>query len=353
MNNLVKPLWKSGLVACVGVLLMSGAAVGAPDYYVSGADHAVNQITSSADALLSGVGLWTTGMEIYEVEIFDSFDPETNTFGSSLGDDSEHRTTPGYLEITFTSPIPVTAGNPVYARVLSNLTNSYYVNTVSPPGPGVSHFSIDGSTWFDLYTDYGHAGLTWSDLGAAAPANFVIDPIISAPPGITATKIDGNWDITNQQFNDQTDTFTLGKKANELEPFVAELEVTGGMSPIFITEEVINDTGEDWIGYGFQLGFWDEVNQRFVSSTVGDELAFRQGYNNSGQFDSPTFSEDSLYFDGALIPAGGTATFNLMIDLPGDPEFIFALRQYAIPEPGTAMLLGIAGLMLLGFRRRR
>ncbi len=358
MGNSIKQWHKSVLLSSIVVALLGGAAWGQPDVYIQSPALGYNVFSANEPWDRVDVTFWLGGSITWatpasSVHLFgavpDGVAPPLKS--------APITTTAGEHTLSFDMGSTMGAGTYYAMLQPGNATHGVFTSGTQD---NVSFFSFDGTNWSDLNTYTFNSGSPLYSLPSAAqfnaPGNFTISavPSMAPVPGITATDVDGNWDITSQQFNDQNDTFTLNKTANELKPFVAELEVTGGMSPIFISETVTNDTDEDWIGYGFQLGFWDAVEEKFVPATVGDGLAFRQGFNSSMEFGSPTtFSPNSIYFDGALIADGGTATFNLMVDLPGDPQFTFALRQYAIPEPGTAMLLGIAGLMLLGFRRRR
>ncbi|MDY0171061.1 MAG: PEP-CTERM sorting domain-containing protein [Thermoguttaceae bacterium] len=359
MGNSIKQWHKSVLLCSVIVGLLGGAALAAPDVYIQSPSLGYNVFNANEPWDCVDVTFWlggqiTTFTLPSNVHIYDQV-PDGVTPGLQS---APIATTAGEHTLHFDMGTEMPAGT--YYAVLQpgNATHGVFTSGTQD---NVSFFSFDGANWSDLNTytfDSGNPLLTWPSFTQFnAPGNFTISAVPSMAPvaGIVATGVHGDWEITDQQFVQGVfDTLDVEKTANELKPFVMEVDVTGGLDPIAVTEIVTNNTGEDWIGYGFQLGFWDDVEERFVPATVGDGLAFIQGYNNSNEFGAPTtFSPNSIYFDGALIPDGGTATFNLMVDLPGDPQFTFALRQYAIPEPGTAMLLGIAGLMLLGFRRRR
>ena len=198
------------------------------------------------------------------------------------------------------------------------------------------------------------ASMTWggsySGMGMQAMTVLQLAPLTG--PNIAVTGTHGTWTVTNQQFV-SPNTLDIDKTANDMGPFDVEIQVDGNLTSIVIDDPVLNNSGQEWPGYRFQLGYW--VNDEFVASTAGDGLAFDSLATNhtSDVFSNVTLlGEDELYFSGGLVGLNGSVSFVLDIDLPGGSSFDFALRQWAVPEPGSATLFGLAVLLLLGLRRQ-
>jgi len=239
--------------------------------------------------------------------------------------------------------------------------NSTYGVYTSDTVDNVSFFSFDGSAWYDLNTytfSTSNPLYSWpSNSQFNGPGNLSIITNTWHTPiaNIVPTAIGSDWSIDSHVFTEPS-TLDMSLTATEMKPFVMEIDVESEMEQITLTEEVLNSiTERDWIGFGFQLGYWDEQNQRFVASTAGDGLDF--GYSTSTEFGPMSFlSEDHIRFPlgSDLVEPGETASFALLINLPGGSDnFTFALQQYAVPEPSTFLLLAMSGVMMLLCGRRR
>ncbi len=349
----IKQWHKIVLLACIAIVLFSGTVKAQPDDFVSGPQYIVNAFELSASAMLDSIWLWTNGYQTYEVTVYDSFsvDPGTGagTFGTPYATGFSSRLNAGHLEVELDSSVLLSASTPYYVHVMAYAAPSHGVSFDSP-ADNTSYY-LTGATWNDLYDT--QAGLTFAG-GSPAPANFVMDLNTSSLPNITATGIGTDWTITSGPTFTEPNTLDMGLEATEMKPFVMEIDVESEMEQITLTEEVLNSiTERDWIGFGFQLGYWDEQNQRFVASTAGDGLNF--GYSTSTEFGpATTLSEDHIQFGNGFVEPGETASFALLINLPGGSDnFTFALQQYAVPEPSTFLLLAMSGVMMLLCGRRR
>lgn len=202
-------------------------------------------------------------------------------------------------------------------------------------------------TWGDYVTSMIWGG-SYSGMAMQAVTVLRLDPISTG--SIVATDSHGTWQITRQQFV-APNTLEIDKTANDMNYFDVEFQVTDGLTSMVVDDPVLNNTGVDWTGYHFQLGYWE--GDEFVPSTDGDGLAFLTGHSSDVFPNVTTLSEDELYFHGGVVDAGGLVSLLLNIDLPGDSSFDFALRQWAVPEPSGVALLGFSALAFLAFGRRR
>lgn len=358
MDSNIKQWHKSVLFACVALLALGGTAMAQPSDYISGPKYILNAFTASADGILKGAGVWAVDIEeSYQLRIYDDLTKATSNSLEFLGTGTGEAFSAGYFELLLGSPISITAGETYYARVRASDTLTHGASFAGPLDDEVSYFSFssNGATgWTDLNVGP-WTGLTVYGGGVVtSPAKFVMDLLTSPPPNISAARVAGTWTIDAHGFT-APKTLDMDLAANEMKPFVTEIEVDSDMSSITLTEDVLNDIADrDWIGYGFQLGFWDDVNDRFISSTAGDGLSF--GFSSSPEFSNVQYlgSEDRLYFSSGLVEPGESAAFQLLINLPGGVDnFTFALRQYAVPEPSSFLLLAMSGVMMLLCGRRR
>ena len=113
--------------------------------------------TPTENVYLMRVDFWTTDITTdVDVYIYDSFN------GSSLSGllasqlDLSY-TEAGYHSVLLDAPPEITSGNEIFAVV--KYTNASYgypiaVDVVGPAEPGKTYMSINGSTWYDMGTDY-------------------------------------------------------------------------------------------------------------------------------------------------------------------------------------------------------
>ena len=148
---------------------------------------------------------------------------------------------------------------------------------------------------------------------------------------------------------------------------------SGGTTEYRVTTQlpgVVNNTGQEWRDFHFQLGFG--VGASFVPSGALDALDFdtpdRDPSPTSSVFTALSHQADALDWTGGVVPSIGGVRFELAIDVPDNLQLInpngvnrFTLRQTPtlgpteVSEPTTATLLlaGLVGLLGYGWRRRQ
>lgn len=141
---------------------------------------------------------------------------------------------------------------------------------------------------------------------------------------------------------------------------------SGGTTEYQITQTFINNTGETWIGFEFELGYG--LGDAFTRSGAGDGLDFdtpdADPTPTASLFSVLLHESDFIRWTDGSVPSIGVLTLSFAIDVPDNlaafnPAGLdrFTLRQSPIvaaqevPEPSSLLLLG-AGALGLVVRRR-
>ena len=141
---------------------------------------------------------------------------------------------------------------------------------------------------------------------------------------------------------------------------------SGGTTEYRFTQSLVNNTGQVWLGFHYELGFGTGAN--FVRSTGLDLLDFdapdRDPAPTSSRFSLLDHQADTLDWTGGTVPSIGSVAFSFAVDVPDDLSSFhpgglnrFTIRQVQvtqatiIPEPSTLALLlgtGLAAMAPLG-----
>lgn len=130
---------------------------------------------------------------------------------------------------------------------------------------------------------------------------------------------------------------------------------SGGTTEYLVTQSLVNNSGQTWTDFHFELGFG--VGTDFIRSGDTDGLDF----DTPDQDPAPTSSvfavldhqPDTLDWSGGSVPSIGIVAFALSVDVPDNlstfhPDALnrFTLRQFpttaSVPEPGTMLLSALA-----------
>lgn len=142
---------------------------------------------------------------------------------------------------------------------------------------------------------------------------------------------------------------------------------SGGTTEHTFTQALVNNTGQPWSGFRFELGLGAGSSFTSASSPSGldFDLPDRDPAPVSSQFTVLDHQAALLDWSGATVPSIGSVSFTFAVDVPDglaafhpEAQNRFTLRATPvlaaapIPEPATVLLLS-GGLALVGWRRRR
>jgi len=142
---------------------------------------------------------------------------------------------------------------------------------------------------------------------------------------------------------------------------------SGGTTEYLFTQTFINNTGQVWTGFEFELGYG--LGDAFVRSGADDGLDFdlpgADPAPTASQFASLLHESDRILWTGGSVASIGVLALTFSIDVPDNlagfnPSGLdrFTLRQTPIiaaqevPEPSSLLLLAAGALGLMGWRRR-
>ena len=140
---------------------------------------------------------------------------------------------------------------------------------------------------------------------------------------------------------------------------------SGGTTEYRFTQTFINNTGQAWSGFVFELGYG--VDGAFTPFASADGLDFdapdADPTPTASHFSSLSHQSDRIEWSNGSVPSIGVLNLSFAIDVPDNiatfnPAQVsrFTLRQTpipvsAVPEPSTLLLL-IVGLLALVWRGR-
>lgn len=211
-------------------------------------------------------------------------------------------------------------------------------------------------------------------LGLIGPVQAGV--ISSAPtfslPGFSTGTL-GPIGVTPAPNNDNTaaaspNTVPFSIFFNTLGPMQVEFATndSGGTTEYRFTQTFINNTGQGWTGFVFELGFG--LGASFVPSGAADGVDFDwpnvDPAPTASLFPTLSHQSDRIEWSGGTVPSIGVLTFTFAIDVadglaafnPGGVNH-FTLRQTPIvatpvPEPSSLLLLGVGILALVWWRRK-
>jgi hypothetical protein len=141
---------------------------------------------------------------------------------------------------------------------------------------------------------------------------------------------------------------------------------SGGTTEYRFTQTFVNNTGQVWTGFVFELGYG--LGAAFTPSGAADGLDFdwpnADPSPTATLFSALSHQGDRIEWSGGTVPAVGVLTLTFAVDVsdglagfhPGQLNR-FTLRQTPIvgtqpvPEPSSLLLLGVGMLALFSCRR--
>jgi len=142
---------------------------------------------------------------------------------------------------------------------------------------------------------------------------------------------------------------------------------SGGTTEYLFTQNFVNNTGQVWTGFVFELGYG--LGAGFTPSGAADGLDFdwpnADPTPTASLFSLLSHQSDRIEWSGGSVPSVGVLTLTFAIDVPDslaafNPSQVnrFTLRQtpivatQSVPEPSSLLLLGSGLLALVSWRRK-
>lgn len=238
--------------------------------------------------------------------------------------------------------LPVSLGGPRALGSTYNPTFGVIPGTSTP----VSNISLDlntvfGSSWATNPSN--NTGVQWGVAGFTGFSGT------SAVPGLETRSVF----VTRGRVNTAVQTnLTADGAVGDADGFAGAFNAfaqgTGGGS--YINQESTANSSVAYIGAASNANNWGTQ----INSAAANSFGLGAGKNiqqpTSGSFRGPTNSVLDLWlapYAGSTLVTQNTYLGSFTLDNAG------ALTFTAVPEPGTYILLAIAGLFLLVFRRRK
>jgi hypothetical protein len=220
---------------------------------------------------------------------------------------------------------------------------------------------------------YGASAVLALGLIGSAQAGVITSITTSLLPGSSTGTI-GPIGATPAPNNDNTaaaspNTVPYNIFFNTLGPMQVEFATNGSGSTTEyrFTQTFINNTGQVWTGFAFELGFG--LGAAFTPSGATDGLDFdwpdTDPAPTASLFATLSHQSDRIEWSGGSVPSIGVLTFTFAIDVPDDLAAfnpnqlnLFTLRQtpivdtLVVPEPSSLLLLGTGILALFSQRRK-
>jgi hypothetical protein len=215
--------------------------------------------------------------------------------------------------------------------------------------------------------------LLGAGLASAASAATISSVASSSLPGPSTGSI-GPVGATPSPNNDNTsaaspNTIPASTFFNALGTAEYEFAVTdsAGTTEYTFTQAVVNNSGQAWSGFRFELGYG--TGSSFTSAAGIGGLSFdlpnRDPAPLSSRFTVLDHQGALLDWSGATVPSIGSVFFSFAVDVPDglssfhpSAQNRFTLRATPvpaaapIPEPATVLLMS-GGLAFVGWRYRR
>lgn len=207
---------------------------------------------------------------------------------------------------------------------------------------------------------------------SGAPAATISSAATVALPGFSTGTI-GPLGATPAPNNDNTvaaspNAIPYSVFFNTLGPLEVEFTTSnsGGTTEYTFTQNFVNNTGQAWTGFAFELGYG--LHQAFTASSGADGLDFDTPGADPAPFASLFTTlvhlDDRIGWSGGSVPSIGSVVLTFSVDVPDnlaafhpDQASRFTLRQTPlvatpVSAPPSLLLLGWGVLALMPWRRR-